>query len=310
MKQYLDLLQKILDEGDEIDTERTGVGTIATFGEMLKFDLRKEFPAITTKKLAWKSGTAEVLWFLRGSANLYDFRALIHGEEHRYNDDKKTFWDENYYKQAIDLGYEDGYMGQIYGTQWRNFGSGEYAHITKNGTNYDYIPGIDQLKSIIEEAKVNPQSRRLFVSAWNPKVVWDQQTGDFHSDKAALPSCHTDFQINIINGFIDLKFSMRSNDFFLGNPVNLYFYSVLLCILGRILGYTPRYMVAFLGNVHVYKNHIEQVLVQLQREPFESPSLWINPELKTLEDFENATVDDFRLENYQSHERIIAPMAV
>lgn len=310
MKQYLDLMRRILDEGEDIDTERTGVGTIALFGEQLKFDLRKEFPAITTKKLAWKSGTAELLWFLKGSTNLYDFRALIHGEVNRFNDEKKTFWDDNYYNQAISLGYTDGEMGQIYGGQWRNFGAGYYKVMTKHGTNYEEVPGIDQVKAIIEEAKVNPQSRRLIVSAWNPKVVWDQVTGEFESDKAALPSCHYNFQINIVNGFIDLKFTMRSNDFFLGNPINLYFYATLLCVFARILGYTPRYLVASLGNVHIYKNHIDQCLTQLQREPFESPTLWINPDLKTLEDFENASISDFKLENYQSHDQIKAQMAV
>ena len=311
MKQYLDLLHKILKEGDEVDSERTGVGTIALFGEMMKFDLREEFPAITTKKLAFKSGTAELLWFLRGSTNLYDFRALIHGEENRFNDEKKTFWDGNYYKQAIDLGYTDGEMGDIYGSQWRNFGGGEATFYDSDyGMEKHIVKGVDQVRAIIEEAKVNPQSRRLMVNAWNPKVIWESDDSIVSSKKAALPPCHYEFQINIVDEFIDLKFSMRSNDFFLGNPLNLYFYGALLHVFARILGYTPRYLVAFLGNVHVYKNHVDQCITQLERTPYDSPKLWINPELKTLEDFEKATVDDFKLIGYEHHPTIKADMAV
>lgn len=309
MKQYLELMKYVLENGDEKE-DRTGTGTISSFGHQLKFDLRDGFPAVTTKKLAWKAVVSELLWFLSGSTNLYELRAILHGEEHRFNDEKKTIWDANYNKQAIDMGYDDGYLGQIYGGQWRNFGSGDYQYITKNGTNYEYIKGVDQLDIVLDEAKVNPSSRRLLISAWNPRAVWNDDYSDFLTDKAALPSCHVLYQFNIANGFIDLQWYQRSVDHFLGESFNISSYAILLHIFARILGYTPRYLVGSLGDVHIYKNHINQCKEQLSRDPLPLPSIWINPELKTLKDFENAKVDDFKLIDYQHHGQIKADMAV
>lgn len=311
MKQYLNLLENILSEGDEIDTERTGTGTIATFGEQIKFDLRKGFPAITTKKLAWRGVISELIWFLQGSTNVHELRAILHGEENKFNLEKKTIWDDNYNKQAIDLGYDEGYMGQIYGGQWRNFGSGAYRYITKRGTDYDPQKGIDQVKVIIEESKDNPQSRRLIVSAWNPKAIWDKQDdNDYITDIGALPPCHMLFQLNIVGDYIDLQWYQRSVDVFLGLPFNIASYGVLCHIFGRILNKTPRYLVGSLGNTHIYKNHISQCKEQLGRDPHLPPKLWINPELKTLEDFENSKVDDFKLIDYEHHSPLTGKMAV
>lgn len=308
MNQYLELTRKILEEGEE-SSDRTGTGTIALFGEQMKFDVRKGFPIVTTKFVPFKSGIAEMLWMLKGSTNLYDFRALVHGEEFRYDDSKKTFWDDNYYNQAISLGYEDGNMGEIYGGQWRSFDRGCYEDIAKNGTLYRDLSGIDQIKEIISEAKVNPSSRRLLLSSWNPRAVYESQDG-YSVDKACLPPCHYVFQLNIVNGFIDLKYTMRSNDHFLGSPLNLVFYSSLLHVFGRILGKVPRHLTASLGNVHIYKNHIDQCKEQLSRTPYDLPSIWINPDLKTLEDFEHAVPEDFKLIGYENHPKIYGKMAI
>ena len=312
MQNYHDLLQRILDEGEEIDTERTGVGTIAIFGEVLKFDLSNGFPAITTKKLAWKSVVSELLWFLRGSSNVHELRAILHGEENRFNLEKKTIWDENYENQAKSLGYTDGEMGDIYGVQWRNFGRGEFYHMDSNGfgENHD-VKGVDQIKEVLKEAAKNTSSRRLIVNAWNPRVIWDTDYDDnFEAKKAALPPCHYGFQLNIVNGRLDMLWVQRSVDSLLGLPFNIASYALLQHIFAQILGLKVGTLNGHLGNVHLYKNHIDQVKEQLSREHFPTPKLWINPDLKTLKDFENASVDDFKLIGYECHSAIKAPMAV
>ena len=320
MKHYLDLMQYVLDNGDVKD-DRTGIGTISSFGHHLKFDLREGFPATTTKKLAWKAVVSELIWFLKGSTNLYDLRAILHGEANRYNDEKKTIWDGNYNKQAIDLGYCGGYMGEVYGGQWRNYGAGTVdVYDSEDGESYEEsVGGVDQIRLVLKEASVNPNSRRLIVDAWNPRAVWsrqdlyeyhDQSESQLYVPTAALPPCHMLFQLNITNGFIDLQWYQRSVDSFLGEAFNIASYALLLHIFGRILGYTPRYLGGALGDVHIYNNHIEQAKEQISREPYALPSIWINPELKTLEDFENASVDDFKLIDYQHHPAIKADMAV
>ncbi|ADJ19552.1 Td thymidylate synthase [Acinetobacter phage 133] len=315
MKSYLDLMRNVLDNGEDVDDERTGVGTIALFGEQLKIDLRKGFPAVTTKRLAFKSVTAEMLWFLRGSNDLFELRAITHGESARYDADKKTIWDANYYQQAEkELGYTAGYMGPVYGNVWREFGQGT-IRIERGDTkveSYDEyeVTGFDQIKAVLNEAIKNPGSRRLLTLAWDPKSVWGHDDKYVKQDKPTLPPCHYGFQININNGHIDLLFLMRSVDVFLGKPFDIASYAELCHVFGRILGKTPRYLIGQFGNVHIYKNHIDQCLEQLSREPKKLPTLWINPELKTLDDFEKATVDDFKLIGYESHPNIKADMAV
>lgn len=320
MKQYLDLMQYVLDNGDVKD-DRTGIGTISSFGHHLKFDLREGFPATTTKKLAWKAVVSELIWFLKGSTNLYDLRAILHGEANRYNDEKKTIWDGNYNKQAIDLGYCGGYMGEVYGGQWRNYGAGTVdVYDSEDGESYEEsVGGVDQIRLVLKEASVNPNSRRLIVDAWNPRAVWSRQDLYEHHDQsesqlyvptAALPPCHMLFQLNITNGFIDLQWYQRSVDSFLGEAFNIASYALLLHVFARILGYEVRYLDGALGDVHIYNNHIDQAKEQISREPYALPTIWINPELKTLEDFENASVDDFKLIDYQHHPAIKADMAV
>ena len=285
-KQYLELLQNILDDGNKKE-DRTGVGTTSIFGAFIKHDMRKGFPIITTKKSAFKTFVAETLWFLKGSTNVNELRALVHGEENRFNGTKKTVWDANYEQQGIfERGYTDGYTGPIYGKQWRDFNES----------------GLDQIKYIIDEATENPGSRRLLVTSWNPLQI----------NEMILPPCHSFFQINIEDEYIDLQWYQRSSDLFLGAPANVLNYSILLSILGRILNKTPRYLSMSIGDAHIYNNHISQVKELLLRKPYstENTTLQINPKLKTLEDFENATIDDFIIVNYRHHPALKAPMAV
>lgn len=285
MKEYQDLLLNVLENGSPVN-DRTGVGTNAIFGEQIKFDLRKGFPIITTKKVNFLSVVSELLWFLKGSTNVNELRALRHGEDKRENWDYKTIWDDNFSHQAVNLGYKDGQLGPIYGKQWRDFNQS----------------GLDQIKYIIDEAKENPSSRRLLVSAWNPLQINDM----------ALPPCHYGFQINVDEEYIDLLWTQRSVDICTGLPFNITSYAILLSIFARILDKTPRYLVGHLGNVHLYLNHIENAKIQLEREPYstEYTTLQINPKLKTLEDFENAKVEDFIIINYKHHPFLKFPMAV
>lgn len=279
--QYLNLLKKIKEEGN-LQNDRTGVGTYSIFGEMLKCDTRKEMPIITTKKVNFNAVVSELLWFFKGSTNVNELRRLTFGD----NIDKKTIWDDNYANQAISLGYKDGELGPIYGYQWRNY----------NGS------GIDQIKNVIDEAIKNPSSRRLLVSAWNPCQI----------DNMTLPPCHYGFQLNIENDFIDLSWSQRSIDVFLGLVWNISSYYLLLLIFAKILNKTPRYLVGHLGNAHIYKNHLDQVDIQLSRDPYstETTHVDVNSSLNTLHDFENATTNDFVLVDYNHHPYIKAPMAI
>ena len=284
-QQYLNLLDEILTNGQE-HIDRTNVGTISLFGEQIKCDMRKEFPIITTKKINFNAVAAELLWFLKGSANVNELRELTFGEENSRNENKKTIWDANYDNQAKALGYTNGYLGPIYGKQWRDFNDS----------------GLDQIKNVINEAKENPSSRRLLVSAWNPLQIKDM----------ALPPCHYGFQLNIDDEFIDLSWTQRSVDCVLGLPFNITSYAILLSIFARILDKTPRFLVGQLGNVHIYNNHIENAKIQLEREPFstENTTLQINHKFKNLEDFENAKIEDFNLINYKHHPFLKFSMAI
>lgn len=317
MKELNQLYRKILNEGEKV-IDRTQVGTLAIFGEQIKFNQKEGFPAVTAKKLAWKSVVSELLWFLRGSTNVNDLRALLHGEENRFNLDKKTIWDDNYNNQGKALGYTDGELGPVYGGQWRSRndivmadaydGSGdllealgytEVGYDTYTGQKF-YQRKIDQVDNLVNRAKSNPECRRMIVSAWNPA----------EQHLMTLPPCHYGYQIRVTGDHIDLLWTQRSVDSFLGLPFNIASYALLQAIFGRILGKTPRYLTGQLGDTHIYLNHTEQVLEQLSREPLPAPTLWINPDLQTLVDFETATVDDFKLVGYESHAAIKAPMAV
>lgn len=286
MKQYQDLIKQILTDGYDTD-DRTGTGTRAIFGTKIRFDLTRGFPAVTTKKLAWKACISELLWFLSGSTNVDDLRERTHGSR----DEGKTIWDENYETQARQLGYMDGALGPVYGKQWRDFG------------------GIDQLKLIINRIKQMPTDRRQIVSAWNPAEI----------DKMALPPCHCFYQFNVRNGYLDLQWYQRSVDVFLGLPFNIASYAALVHIVAKMCNLIPGDLVFSGGNTHIYMNHIEQCEEVLRREPKELcnleiiwPSNFENWPTETQLDWVTTSMShkDFKLHGYKSHPAITAKMAV
>lgn len=288
MKQYLDLLQDILSNGsDEMD--RTGTGTRAVFGRMLRFDMKNGFPAVTTKKLAWKACVSELLWFLEGSTNTHRL-AEIKNDNKPYSEltekERFTIWNANYDKQGKELGYEDGELGPIYGFNWRNF----------NGQ------GIDQLQEVINRIKTNPTDRRLLVTAWNPAQL----------DKMALPPCHYCFQFYCNNDKLSLMWNQRSIDSLIGLPFNIASYALLLHIVAKMTNKIPDELIASLGNTHIYKNHFEQVKLQLTRTPHKLPTLEmpdIDWSLSLDKVLKQVKTSDFKLLNYECDDAIKAEMA-
>jgi len=274
MQQYLEALQFITDNGVEKEN-RTGVKTRAVFGLPMRFDLSKGFPAVTTKKLAFKAVKAELLWFLKGSGDVKELQAMgCH------------IWDANaeapFWKPKAKF---DGDLGQVYGVQWRKWKS-----------PYTDQP-IDQIAKVIEMLKKDPTDRRLIVSAWNPAEL----------DMMALPPCHMIFQFFAAQGKLSLHMYQRSCDMFLGVPFNIASYSLLLSMVAQAVGMEPWEFVHTLGDAHIYYNHFEQVREQLSRQPLPLPKLWLNPEIKNIDDFK---MDDIKLIDYQSHPPIKAEMAV
>lgn len=272
-QQYLDLLTKILNEGDE-RTDRTGVGTKSIFGQQMRFNLADGFPAITTKKLAFNVVKAELLWFISGSSDNKELQKLgCH------------IWDANanadYWKPKARF---EGDLGRVYGVQWRSW-QGPDGKV------------VDQLKEVIEKIKTNPTDRRLIVTAWNPGEL----------DMMALPPCHMFFQFYVSGNKLSLQMYQRSCDMFLGVPFNIASYSLLLQMVAQVTGLEPGEFIHVLGDTHIYQNHISQVREQLQRKPYKLPKLWLNPEVKDIDKF---GMDDIRLENYEHHPVIKAPMAV
>lgn len=286
MKQYQDLIKEIMAYGYETD-DRTGTGTKALFGTQMRFDLTKGFPALTTKKLAWKACISELLWFISGSTNVDKLRYKTHGSL----TEGKTVWDDNYNNQAKALGYTDGELGPVYGKQWRDF------------------EGVDQLVKTIDRIKEIPSDRRQIVSAWNPKDL----------DKMALPPCHMFYQFNVRNGFLDLQWYQRSVDVFLGLPFNIASYAALLHIVAKMCNLTPGHLVFTGGNTHIYSNHMDQCKELLTRNPKELcqleiilpdgfSSLETTQQLNWLGTF--SVHDHFKLVNYDSWPTIKAKMAV
>ncbi len=286
MKQYQDLIKDIFENGYETD-DRTGTGTIALFGTKLRWDLTKGFPAVTTKKLAWKACISELLWFLSGSTNVNDLRLIQHDSLIQ----GKTVWDENYKNQAKDLGYHSGELGPIYGKQWRDFG------------------GVDQIIEVIDRIKKLPNDRRQIVSAWNPAEL----------KQMALPPCHMFYQFNVRNGRLDLQWYQRSVDVFLGLPFNIASYAALVHIVAKMCNLIPGDLIFSGGNTHIYMNHVEQCKEILRREPKELCELVISGlpykfrYLSTKEQLKyvlKLRPKDFVLNNYVSHPPIKGKMAV
>lgn len=298
MKQYLDLLQYVLDHGTERQ-DRTGTGTVGVFGYQMRFDLGQGFPVLTTKKLHLRSIIYELLWFLRGDTNIKYLK-----------DHGVSIWDE--WADA------EGNLGPVYGSQWRSWPDG------RGGT-------IDQIANVVEQIKTNPYSRRLMVTAWNPAEI----------EEMALPPCHCLFQFYVEpgstsdkvteslsgkvatqsnnsatqplshseapKGRLSCQLYQRSADIFLGVPFNIASYALLTMMMAQVCGLEPGEFVHTFGDAHIYKNHLDQVHLQLTREPRPLPTMHINPERKSIFDFE---YEDFRLEGYDPHPHIKGEVSV
>ncbi|HCQ0858469.1 TPA: thymidylate synthase [Escherichia coli] len=309
MKQLQELYQKILDEGVE-STDRTGVGTIKLIGQQMRFDLQQGFPAVTTKRLAWKAMTSELLWFIEGSHDERRLCEILHGTR---DWEKKTIWTDNYLNQGVALGYSNGELGPVYGKQWREWedykfsaSTAEIQELKDKGykvIDYTGSHGVvmrrvtDQLKQVIEGIKADPYGRRHILSAWN--------VGEL--DDMTLPPCHSFVQFCVVQGKLSCILHQRSADLFLGVPFNISSYSLLTHMIAQITGLEVGEFIWNGGDCHIYKNHVEQVKEQLQREPRDLPELWLDPSITDIEDF---TMDSFKLLNYNPMPTIKAPMAV
>ena len=303
MKTYLDALQQVLDNGT-IRGDRTGTGTIGLFGMQQRYDLSKGFPAVTTKKLAWKSVVSELLWFIEGSGDENRLREILHGST---ESSKTTIWTANatapYWTPKAKF---PGDLGRVYGVQWRHWrtpmetgGSftNDFGHSfsVREGIN---IIEVDQLKSLIEGIKADPYGRRHILTAWNPGEL----------DAMALPPCHVLAQFYVgADGRLSCQMYQRSCDMFLGVPFNIASYSLLTAMIAQVCGLAVGEFVHVLGDAHIYLNHVEQVKEQLTREPLPAPTLWLNPDVKDITRF---TMADIRLDGYTSHGAIQAEMAV
>lgn len=275
-KAYLDLLKKVMDEGADRD-DRTGTGTRALFGQSMRFDMNDGFPALTTKKLAWKAVKSELLWFLEGSGDENRLKEILGAD--------KTIWSANadapYWKDKAKF---PGDLGRVYGVQWRHWQK-------PDGTE------VDQIANAIDLIRNDPTSRRIIVTAWNPGEL----------DQMALPPCHMFMQFFVADGKLSLFMHQRSCDMFLGVPFNIASYSLLLHMVAQVTGLVPHEFVHSLGDTHIYKNHFDAVKEQLARAPYPAPRLKLNPEVMDIGGF---TMDDIELEGYESHPTIKAPMAV
>lgn len=313
MKQYLDLLQDVLDNGTVRD-DRTGVGTIAVFGRQIRFNMADGFPAVTTKALAWKAVVSELLWFLEGSTNEHRL-AEIKNDNKPYAEltekERKTIWTANYEAQGKALGYTDGEMGRIYSSQYRGFrGVKEIKDPMYNqdgsihGYNvyYDTVV-VDQVSDVIEQIKHNPNSRRLIVSAWNPVDL----------NNCTLPPCHILYQFDVDGDKLSLMWVQRSVDCGTGLPFNIASYALLLHIVARMTNKIPHELIGSLGNTHIYNNHIEQVKEQLSRTPHKLPQLELpsNADYSNIDSFlKSVKTSDFKLLNYEHDAPLKYPMAV
>lgn len=288
MKPYLDLCQHVLTHGKK-KMDRTGTGTLSVFGYQMRYDLSDGFPLLTTKKVHLKSIIHELLWFIQGDTNI---KYLVDHDVKIWNDwPYKSFQSHQDYQGETMAEFVDkikhnsefarihGDLGPVYGAQWRNFN------------------GVDQLQFILDELKNNPHSRRMILSAWNPAEIKDM----------ALPPCHTLIQFYVENGELSLQLYQRSADIFLGVPFNIASYALLLLMVAQVTGLRPKTFIHTLGDAHIYLNHIDQVKLQLTRTPKKRPTMWINPDVKSLFEFK---FEDFRLEDYHPDKAIKGEVSV
>ena len=274
MKQYLDLVKHVLENGNNKE-DRTGTGTKSVFGYQMRFDLSEGFPMVTTKKLHLKSIIHELLWFIKGDTNI-------------------KYLQDNGVKIWNDWADENGDLGPVYGHQWRNWNSDD----------------IDQLQEVITTIKNNPDSRRMLVAAWNPSVLPDTSVSfseNVANNKAALPPCHAFFQFYVADGKLSCQLYQRSADIFLGVPFNIASYALLTMMIAQVCSLEAGDFVHTFGDAHIYNNHKEQFDLQLSRDTRELPIMKMNPEIKNIEDF---TFEDFELVNYNPHPGIKGAVAV
>jgi len=264
MRQYLDLMRHVKDHGVK-KQDRTGTGTLSVFGYQMRFDLSEGFPAVTTKKLHFKSIIHELLWFLQGNTNIDYLKQ--HGV---------SIWDE--------WSDEEGNLGPVYGAQWRSWQSADGR-------------SIDQISNVIEQIKNDPGSRRLIVSAWNVGEI----------EKMALAPCHTFFQFYVSEDKLSCQLYQRSADIFLGVPFNIASYALLNIMVAQVTGLKPGEFIHTLGDAHLYVNHLEQVAVQLGRQPYSLPNMKLNSNVNSIFDFK---YEDFEIMDYEAHPSISAPIAV
>ena len=287
---YLNALKNILENGED-RPDRTGTGTRGVFGLQMRFDLQDGFPAITTKKLAWKAVVSELLWFIEGSGDENRLKEILHGE--RYTD-KKTIWSDNAtapYWVNKKLQRHPGDLGRVYGVQWRRWRK-PLVRINKV-----VLQNHDQLIELINGIKDDPYSRRHIITAWNPGEL----------DIMALPPCHMMAQFYVSNGKLSCQMYQRSADMFLGVPFNIASYALFTHMIAQVCNLEVGDLIVTIGDAHIYNNHFEQVKEQLTREPMPLATLNLNPDISVITDFD---MDNVELVNYTSHDAIPAPMAV
>ncbi len=298
-QQYLNLLKDLLENGIYKD-DRTGTGTYSLFGKQIRFNLQEGFPLLTTKKVFLKGIIHELLWFLQGESNI---KYLVDNNVHIWDD-----WPYRFYKETLEKEKKQpltqtefieeikksdtfakkwGELGPVYGVQWRHWK-------TPDGRE------VDQISKLIAEIKKNPNSRRLIVSAWNAADIEEMA-------KAGLPPCHTMFQFYVVDGKLSCQLYQRSADVFLGVPFNIASYALLLMMVAQVSDLKPGDFVHTFGDVHIYKNHLDQVKEQLKRDIRPFPTMKLNPHIKSIFDF---AFEDFTLENYNPHPPIKAKVAV
>ncbi|WKN28721.1 thymidylate synthase [Apilactobacillus kunkeei] len=311
---YLNLAKYVLENGHRKE-DRTGTGTISTFGYQMRFDLSKGFPLLTTKKVPFGLIKSELLWFLRGDTNIqfllkhknhiwdeWAFKSWVESDEYEGPDmtdfGLRAEKDAEFKKQYLaekkkfckriveddDFAKKYGDLGLVYGSQWRKWKT------TTGGT-------IDQIQNVIDQIKKNPDSRRLIVSAWNPEDI----------PFVALPPCHTMFQFYVNDGKLSCQLYQRSGDIFLGVPFNIASYALLTSLIAKECGLEPGEFIHTLGDAHIYSNHVSQVKEQLSREPYEAPKLWLNPDKESIFDYD---MEDIKVIDYKHHDPIKAPVAV
>lgn len=287
MKQYLDLMKHVLENG-VLKEDRTGTGTTSVFGYQMRFDLNEGFPLVTTKKCNLKAIISELLWFLEGSTDERRLAEIHHSDLRENIIGKKTVWTANADEQGVSLGYENNdlvkELGPVYGAQWRSW----------EGINGQ---SIDQVSELIKQIKTNPDSRRLILSAWNVGQI----------EKMALPPCHTFFQFYVAKGKLSCQLYQRSADIFLGVPFNIASYALLTMMIAQVCELEVGDFIHTFGDAHLYSNHIEQANLQISREPYKKPTMKINKDIKNIFDFK---MEDFELCDYEAHPHIKGVMAV